>query len=73
MMGHNTRQLPVGDKVFITKIDVHEKNDKIMLTVVECVFVQWRATTLFLQICSRISIPKGLPGQSGYIAGKRRN
>ncbi len=36
MVGHNTRQLPVGDKVFITKIDVHEKNDKIMLTVVEC-------------------------------------
>src|SRR5450631_39514 len=31
MMGHNTRQLAVGERVFITKMDVHEKNDKIML------------------------------------------
>jgi hypothetical protein len=36
MMGHNTRQLAVGEKVFITKMDIHEKNDKIMLTIVEC-------------------------------------
>ena len=35
-MGQNTRQLSVGEKVYITKIDVNTKNDKIMLTIVEC-------------------------------------
>ncbi len=35
-LGQNTRQLTVGEKVYITKIDVHAKNDKIMLTIVEC-------------------------------------
>lgn len=36
LLGHNTRQLAVNEKVYITKIDVHSKNDKIMLTIVEC-------------------------------------
>jgi hypothetical protein len=36
MVGQDTRQLTVGEKVYITKIDVHAKNDKIMLTIVEC-------------------------------------
>jgi len=35
-IGNNTRNLPVGEKVYITKIDVHMKNDRIMLTIVEC-------------------------------------
>ncbi len=35
-LGDNTRQLTVGEKVYVTKIDVHAKNDKIMLTIVEC-------------------------------------
>jgi hypothetical protein len=35
-LGQNTRQLTVGEKVYVTKIDVHAKNDKIMLTIVEC-------------------------------------
>jgi hypothetical protein len=36
LLGQNTRQLTIGEKVYITKIDVHTKNDKIMLTIVEC-------------------------------------
>jgi hypothetical protein len=36
MVGQNTRQLTIGEKVYITKIEVHTKNDKIMLTIVEC-------------------------------------
>src|SRR5271163_2099841 len=36
LVGNNTRQLAAGEKVYITKIDVHTKNDKIMLTIVEC-------------------------------------
>jgi hypothetical protein len=35
-VGQNTRQLTVGEKVYIKKIDVHPKNDKIMLIIVEC-------------------------------------
>jgi hypothetical protein len=35
-LGQNTRQLTVGEKVYVTKIDVHAKNDKITLTIVEC-------------------------------------
>jgi len=34
--GQDTRQLTVGEKVYIKKIDVHLKNDKIMLIIVEC-------------------------------------
>jgi hypothetical protein len=36
LVGQNTRQLTVGEKVYVIKIDVHGKNDKIMLTIVEC-------------------------------------
>ncbi len=36
LIGNDTRQLPVGEKVYITRIDIHPKNDKIMLTIVEC-------------------------------------
>jgi hypothetical protein len=36
LVGHDTRQLTVNEKVYITKIDVRSKNDKIMLTIVEC-------------------------------------
>lgn len=36
LLGQNTRQLAVGEKVYVTRIDVHPKNDKIMLTIVEC-------------------------------------
>jgi hypothetical protein len=36
MVGQNTWQLTVGEKVYVAKIDVHSKNDKIMLTIVEC-------------------------------------
>jgi PEGA domain len=35
-VGHNTRQLAVGEKVYITKIDVKPTNDKVMLTIIEC-------------------------------------
>jgi hypothetical protein len=35
-IGMKSRQLTIGEKVYITKIDVHAKNDKIMLTIVEC-------------------------------------
>ena len=36
LVGQDTRQLAVGEKVYVTKLDVHPKNDKIMLTIVEC-------------------------------------
>ena len=36
LVGEYTRQLPIGDKVYITKMDVNGKNNKIMLTIVEC-------------------------------------
>ena len=35
-IGNNTHQLTIGEKVYVTKIDVHQKNDKVMLTIVEC-------------------------------------
>ncbi|HMD39653.1 MAG TPA: hypothetical protein VKH15_10245 [Candidatus Acidoferrum sp.] len=31
-----SRQLPKDEKVYVTKIDVHSKDDKIMLIIVEC-------------------------------------
>jgi hypothetical protein len=34
--GNDTRLLTVGEKIFVTRIDVHPKNDKIMMTIVEC-------------------------------------
>jgi hypothetical protein len=36
MAGQNTRQLAVGKKVYVIKMDVHVKGDKVMLTIVEC-------------------------------------
>jgi hypothetical protein len=36
MAGQNTRQLAVGEKVYVIKIDVHVKGDKVMLAIVEC-------------------------------------
>jgi hypothetical protein len=35
-IGMKSRLLTIGEKVYVTKIDVHQKNDKIMLTIVEC-------------------------------------
>jgi hypothetical protein len=36
MLGKNTRQLTVGEKVYVTKMDIHQKNDKITMVIVEC-------------------------------------
>lgn len=35
-VGNNTRQLTVGEKVYVLKMDVHVKNDKVAFTIVEC-------------------------------------
>lgn len=34
--GTNTKLLPVGDKVYVLKIDVNIKTDKVVVTIVEC-------------------------------------
>jgi hypothetical protein len=34
--GGDSRQLPIGEKVYVTRIDVQLKKDKIMFTIVEC-------------------------------------
>jgi hypothetical protein len=34
--GNDTRLLSVGEKVYITKIDVNLKNDKVAVTIIEC-------------------------------------
>jgi hypothetical protein len=36
MAGQNTRQLAVGEKVYVIKMDMHVKGDKVVLTIVEC-------------------------------------
>jgi len=36
LVGQDSRLLAVGEKVYVTRIDVHAKNDKIMLTIIEC-------------------------------------
>jgi hypothetical protein len=36
MVKNISRFLPVGEKIYITKIDVHLKSDKILLAVIEC-------------------------------------
>jgi hypothetical protein len=34
--GGDSRQLPIGEKVYVTRIDVQLKKDKIIFTIVEC-------------------------------------
>ncbi|MGA2095396.1 MAG: hypothetical protein ABSH39_03780 [Candidatus Acidiferrum sp.] len=36
MLSKVSRQLTVGEKIYVIKIDVHAKDDKIVLTIVEC-------------------------------------
>lgn len=36
MAGKNARQLPVGDKVYVTKLDVNLKKDRIAFRIIEC-------------------------------------
>jgi hypothetical protein len=36
MVSKVSRQLTVGEKIYVTKIDVHAKDDKIVLNIVEC-------------------------------------
>jgi hypothetical protein len=36
MAGKNARQLPTGEKVYVTKIDVNPKKDKVTFRIIEC-------------------------------------
>lgn len=36
MAGENSRQLPVGDKIYVTKIDVNLKKDRVAFRIIEC-------------------------------------
>jgi hypothetical protein len=36
MAGKNSRQLPVGDKIYVTKLDVNLKKDRVTFRIIEC-------------------------------------
>ncbi len=59
MCGKNARQLPSGEKVYVTKIDVNPKKDKVSLRIIECDSCNGALSGLLLKSDVFFEFPKG--------------